>query len=710
MLFVDRVGSVTEFQRVAAHEGEQCTRQFLAGFVGDQDSGLVDVGEDLVKKTPAERGILRSDLRNRRSVKREFGNASMPRSFTDDLVGDPAREHVGGIRHTLVVVGARSAIVQKRGESLSHELEEENRFRGEIRVDGALGEPCGPGDLIHTRLPVADSQEMLVSRSPNGLPNVVATGSNTVVVRESAVSGGGNVGHKTSITLFDTVGIEKWIERDLWDNRPAHEECESRRPDRNYENKLAKHTSHLAPLPGSPQTKSILLRERFRNRERTPQHMSPEASSRRSHQSTARHARARARRRRFLVTLASVVVIVIVVGVGYAVYTYNNLNSGLHRSALKAVGVKTGVTQTDGATNILVMGLDSRLDENGNSLPAATYNALHAGDGSDGGYNTNVLMLIHIPRGNGHAIGISIPRDDWVSFPNDPYGESQGKIKQAYGLELAQVEDHLVNTEPNETHAEIYQQARAAARQEEVETVSQFLGGVPIDHFVEVTMAAFYELAEAVQPIEVCLQENTSDPYSGANFTAGYHELSASQAVSFVRQRRDVDDPGLDFTDLDRERRQQAFIISLLYKLEHENLFTNFGLMQQLIDTAKQNIAIDSGLNLLSFASDANRFAKGGITFDTLPITGFATIDGQDANTVNLQQIQAETAQLIAASNASSIASTTPRSRHDGKSKRSTTNTSAAQQANATPTPSATPDVATEWQNPISAGSIPCVK
>lgn len=421
---------------------------------------------------------------------------------------------------------------------------------------------------------------------------------------------------------------------------------------------------------------------------------------------TTRRTRTRIRRRRFFVSIASLIVIVLVAGVGFVVYTYNNLNNGIHRSAFKAVGEKTGVAQTDGSTNILVMGLDSRLDENGNALPAATYNALHAGDGDDGGYNTNVLMLIHIPAGNGHAVGVSIPRDDWVSFPNDPYGESAGKIKQAYGLELAQVQDHLVNTEPNETRAAIYQQARAAARQEEVETVSQFLGGVPIDHFVEVTMAAFYELAEAVQPIEVCVKENTSDPYSGADFTAGYQQLSASQAVSFVRQRRDTNNPDLDFTDLDRERRQQAFIISLLYKLKHENLFTNFGLMQQLIDTAKQNIAIDSNLNLLSFASDANRFAQGGITFDTLPITGFATIDGQDANTVDLQQIQAITAQLIATSNASSTAQPTAQPTKAAQSKGSSSGSSTAP----SPTSTATPDVDTEWQTPVSSGSIPCVK
>ena len=81
--------------------------------------------------------------------------------------------------------------------------------------------------------------------------------------------------------------------------------------------------------------------------------------------------------------------------------------------------------------------------------------------------------------------------------------------------------------------------------------------GIPIDHFVEVTLAAFFQIAEVVQPLTVCLNDDTSDPYSGADFERGVQEIDAAQAMAFVRQRRDVNDE--TFTDLDRTRRQQAF-------------------------------------------------------------------------------------------------------------------------------------------------------
>ncbi|MFX8875822.1 LytR family transcriptional regulator, partial [Acinetobacter baumannii] len=69
-----------------------------------------------------------------------------------------------------------------------------------------------------------------------------------------------------------------------------------------------------------------------------------------------------------------------------------------------------GVAQNTGEVNILVMGLDSRVDEDGNPYPQDIYNAIHAEDESVGGYNTNVLMYIHIPAGGGPAVGVSIPR------------------------------------------------------------------------------------------------------------------------------------------------------------------------------------------------------------------------------------------------------------------------------------------------------------
>ncbi|MEY9954254.1 LCP family protein [Leifsonia sp. EB34] len=412
-----------------------------------------------------------------------------------------------------------------------------------------------------------------------------------------------------------------------------------------------------------------------------------------------RHPRSVYVRRRIVVGTLGLGLLLVVAIVAFAVFSFADLMTGLHRSDLASAA--------GGDQNILVMGLDSRLDENGDALPADVYNALHAGGQGDGGYNANVLMLIHIPAGGGKAVGISIPRDDYVPLSGKPDGVARSKIKEAYGLALDQKLTELMKAGTT-SRADAYQEARAAARRTEIATVSDFLGGVPINHFIEVTMAAFYQVAQAVQPVTVCVAEDTKDPYSGADFSAGVQQLSASQAVSFVRQRRDESNPSLNFTDLDRERRQQAFIVSLATKLKKADTFANPATLESLISAAKQNIALDSGLNLLDFASDASHFAGGNITFDTLPIAGYGVRDGKDVNLVDTAQVRATVRRLLDPA--------TPSPAPAAPAKAAKPSTAAQPSGGAAPAPAAgaTPSspngTYTDPTAPLPSGGVPCVK
>ncbi|WP_378144247.1 LCP family protein [Cnuibacter sp. UC19_7] len=409
------------------------------------------------------------------------------------------------------------------------------------------------------------------------------------------------------------------------------------------------------------------------------------------------------RRRRLFVGIGAALVVVLVAAGGFVVYTYVDLSNGIHRSdiALPSGSADPGVAQDTGESNILVMGLDSRVDQNGQPLPESIYGAINAGDESDGGYNANVLMLIHIPAGGGKAVGISIPRDDYAPLAGSPDGVSKSKIKEAYGLALDEKLTEL--TAQGVSSSDAYPQARDAGRQAEIQTVSDFLGGVRIDHFIEITMAAFYEVAQAVQPVTVCLNQATQDSYSGADFPAGVQQLDASQAMSFVRQRRDTGPSSLELTDLDRTRRQQAFIVSLAYKLRQADTFTDFGTMRSLIDTAKQYIALDSGFDLLSFADQAQRLAGGDITFQTLPIASYATIDGKDVNLVDTDQIHTLVQSLLdpaSSSPTSAPATDAPDQSASGAASGDDSGGDSAPPASPTYTDSATP---------LQSGGIPCV-
>jgi LCP family protein required for cell wall assembly len=295
-----------------------------------------------------------------------------------------------------------------------------------------------------------------------------------------------------------------------------------------------------------------------------------------------------------------------------------------------------------GAQNILLMGLESRTDWSGNVLPNDILNALHAGSrqgvlyGGVGGNATNTLILIHIPAGGKKAIGFSIPRDDWVTFPQTYDGQTQGKIDQAYGDALAEKESQVRQQNPNMSQSQVAFQGNEAGRAATVATVESFTG-VQIDHFAEVNLDGFYELAKVLGGVQVCLKHPVAlDIYSGFYAKkAGYQHLNAKMALAFVRQRH-----GLLNGDLDRTHRQQAFLASVMQQLRTEGVLGDLGKINSLLSVAKQYVITDSGWNLLDFATQMRSLTSGNLSFHTLPIEGYATIDGQAANQVNVPYIQ----------------------------------------------------------------------
>ena len=57
------------------------------------------------------------------------------------------------------------------------------------------------------------------------------------------------------------------------------------------------------------------------------------------------------------------------------------------------------------------------------------------------------------------------------------------------------------------------------------------LTGVPIDYFAEINLAGFYDLAQTLGGVDVCLNHAVYDSYSGADFPAGPQRLDASRGA-----------------------------------------------------------------------------------------------------------------------------------------------------------------------------------
>ncbi|MFI1256359.1 LCP family protein [Streptomyces netropsis] len=339
-----------------------------------------------------------------------------------------------------------------------------------------------------------------------------------------------------------------------------------------------------------------------------------------------RHRRPRSRRARLGRAALAVTAVTALCAGGTGWYLYQDIfrhigtSDALDDDAPKSSG---------GATNILLMGLDSRKDQNGEDLPDSVLDKLHAGGSDIGGYNTNTLILLHVPAGNGKATAFSLPRDDLVDIPGFP----KDKIKKAYGLTKARTEERLAQQGTTDRRT-LERAGREAGRRAEIETVRRFLD-VPVDHFAEISLVGFHHLADALDGVEVCLKHPVKDRYSGADFRAGRQTLDGARSLAFVRQRH-----GLDGGDLDRTRRQQAFLASAGHKLDSVGTFTNPARLMRLLDVVKQDVVIDKGWDLASFVQHARNLSRGDVEFSTLPIEGFAKHHGEDVNLVDPDRIR----------------------------------------------------------------------
>ena len=152
-------------------------------------------------------------------------------------------------------------------------------------------------------------------------------------------------------------------------------------------------------------------------------------------------------------------------------------------------------------------------------------------------------------------------------------------------------------------------------------------------------MGAFFQIAKVVEPITVCLNADTVDSYSGAAFRQGVQRIDAAQAMAFVRQRRDENDGS--FTDFDRTRRQQAFLVSLVKAARDGGALSSPSALRKLLQVARDNVAVDAGLDLVDFAARASQLTDRPVSFYTLPISGFARDpNGSDVNLVDLPTLR----------------------------------------------------------------------
>ncbi|MBT2502461.1 LCP family protein [Curtobacterium sp. ISL-83] len=308
--------------------------------------------------------------------------------------------------------------------------------------------------------------------------------------------------------------------------------------------------------------------------------------------------------------VAGVLTMALLLSGGYAAYAYGRLSNGVTK--IDAIAPKkASAHDVDGqAQNILLVGDDHRPD---NATPEQMAELSTTSDG--GATNTDTMIVLHLSADGTQATMISFPRDSYVDIP----GVGKGKLNSAfyYGT---------LNGGGDTGGAKLL-----------IKTI-QNLSGLSIDHFVRVSLLGFYQVVKELGPVQVCLNNAVSDPYSGVNLPAGRSDLNASQALSFVRQRH-----GLPNGDLDRNVRQQYFLSQEARKVLSAGTLLNPVKTGNILGAVGDSIQTDT--DLLSLGGALRNLRPANIQSATIPTLGTPTIT---VNGAPLSIVQVDTVGLPA--------------------------------------------------------------
>ena len=190
------------------------------------------------------------------------------------------------------------------------------------------------------------------------------------------------------------------------------------------------------------------------------------------------------------------------------------------------------------------------------------------GEGHDGPYLTDTMLLAQIRPDTGQVSLTSIPRDYWVQMPES---DSYAKINQAFS------NGYLKNHD--------WDEAGSYARQ-----VVEKISGLTIPYFAVVDFAGFEKAINTVGGVDITIDDTFTDysyPNDATNgylppvtFTQGTEHMDGTRALIFARSRHAAGPEGSDFA---RSKRQQKVIQAFKEKVLKLNLVTDIGKINSLL-------------------------------------------------------------------------------------------------------------------------------
>lgn len=319
---------------------------------------------------------------------------------------------------------------------------------------------------------------------------------------------------------------------------------------------------------------------------------------------------------------------IMLAGGTYAYSSVGRLDSNLNQAG----GLNLG-SQSDGATDILLVGIDSRTNAHGEALSQEDIDMLRAGE--EDTTSTDTIILIRIPDDGSSATAVSLPRDTYVDggadLGNQKINSIYGQTK-FYKTQELQEKSAAKGEAPDEKKIE--NESSQAGREALVSSVAD-VTGITVDHYAEVGLLGFVKLTNAVGGVDVCLNNAVDEPLSGAKFPAGEQTLSGQDALSFVRQRHE-----LPRGDLDRITRQQVYMASLTNKVLSTSTLTNPSSLSKLRKAIEDSVVLDDGWDVMGLATQMQNLAGGNVTFQTIPVTSIDGTGDQGESVVTIDKKQ----------------------------------------------------------------------
>lgn len=264
------------------------------------------------------------------------------------------------------------------------------------------------------------------------------------------------------------------------------------------------------------------------------------------------------------VVITVILLLVVVIGVVFS----DGVKALFDPVSIVSNAATSGLNETDGRINVLVLGSDRRLDDyretnlNSNEL-------------------TDTILVASIGVVEGNIVLLSLPRDLWV--------EAQTSSGQTYHSKINAV----------------YAYSGAEGLSDVVEEVI----GLPIHYYAVINFEIFKEAIDIIGGVEVKVENAFTDyyypvagkeaaseneRYETVHFEEGPQVMDGEVALKYVRSRKGNNGEGTDFA---RSRRQQKVIAAIKEKALSLETLISVDKMIELYTSYKDNVDTNVGLN-----------------------------------------------------------------------------------------------------------------